>query len=30
MEDIRELEEKTKGELDRLRREGEVRGMSEK
>ena len=30
MEDIRELEEKTKGELDRLRREGDVRGMSEK
>ena len=29
MEDIRELEEKTKEELERLRREGEVRGMSE-
>ena len=30
MEDIRELEDKTKEELEELRKDGEVRGMREK
>ena len=30
IEDIRKIEEQTKHELDKQRREGEVRGMTEK